>query len=82
MKKRVCLIGSILLGATMVTMGLFNNLALAQQSVQTLKSRPGPISPPNRCKARPCAVPEPSSLIFLGTSLAGLGIWSWRRKSK
>jgi len=84
MKKRVGLIGSILLGAAMVTVGLSGNLVLAESDNG---NSPGEIESngcgpsggqPSKCRA----VPEPSSILLLGVGLAALGIWSWRRKSR
>jgi PEP-CTERM motif len=87
MKKRVGLIGATLLGAAMVTVGLSSgDLALAELVAATdsaTQIRVIDVKPPTiPCNGRPCSVPEPASLILLGAGLAGLGIWSWRRKSR
>ena len=80
MKKHVGLIGSILLGATMVTVGLSGNLALAGQNDQGQNNNDQGQNTTQRPQPTH-RVPETSSLILLGVGLAGFGIWAWRRKS-
>ena len=82
MRKRVGLISTILLGAAMVTVGLSGNLALAQLEVKSDRLSGSSQIARTVAQLGGCAVPEPASLILLGAGIAGLGIWSWRRKSK
>jgi hypothetical protein len=77
MKKGVGLIGSFLLGAAMVSAGLFSDLAAAQSL-----NGCGPSGgvPPKCNGSGSASVPEPASLLVIGAGIAGLAIW--KRKSK
>jgi hypothetical protein len=89
MKKRVGLIGSIIVGAALVTVGVSGDLAWAGKqgelngegyignSVNGDRGHTGDRGD----KGKGHSVPEPSSVILLGAAAVGLGIWSWRRKS-
>jgi hypothetical protein len=77
MKTRIVLIGSIMFGAAMVTVGLSGNLALAVPDNgnfpgASITNGCGPSGgQPQKCES---SVPEPSSLILLCAGLAGFGI--------
>ena len=83
MKKRVGLIGSIMLGAAMVTVGLSGDLAWA---VPDNGNIPGASSTngcgPSGGQPQKCgSVPVPATLLLLGVPFAGLVVWKWRKKS-
>ncbi|OAI49310.1 hypothetical protein AYO43_03150 [Nitrospira sp. SCGC AG-212-E16] len=91
MKKRVGLIGSIVVGAAIVSVGLSGDFAWAAKQGElngagcigncgnSDKADKGDKG--NGDKGKGHAVPEPSSVMLLGAGLAGLGIWAWRKKS-
>ena len=94
MKKRVGLIGSIVVGTAIVTVGLSGDFAWAAKQGEL--NGAGCITncgngdksdkdvkgdKVNGDTGNGHAVPEPSSVILLGAAVVGLGIWSWRRKS-
>ena len=85
MKKRVGLIGSIVLGAATVIVGLSGGLAAAQSTVDGLTTtvRPVVVEPlrPILDPKPVYRVPESSSLILLGAGFAGLALWTWRKRS-
>jgi hypothetical protein len=89
MKKRVELIGSIVLGAAIVTVGLSGDFAwAAKQGELNGAGCIGNCGNSDKAdkgdrgdKGKGHSVPEPSSVILLGAAAVGLGIWSWRRKS-
>src|SRR6185295_7359385 len=86
MKKRVGLIGSIVVGAALVTVGASGDFAWAGKQGELIGA--GSIGNSGNGdrgdkgdKGKGHSVPEPSSVILLGAAAVGLGIWSWRRKS-
>jgi len=95
MKKRVGLIGSIVVGAALVTVGASGDFAWAGADKElkadlkelksdlkgNLKDLKGDVKDVIGKNGHTNRVPEPSSVLLLGAGLAGLGIWAWRRKS-
>ncbi len=89
MKKRVGLIGSIVVGAALVTVGVSGDLAWAGKhgelngagSIANTGNGDRGDRGDRGDKGKGNSVPEPSSVILLGAAAVGLGIWSWRRKS-
>lgn len=84
MKKRVRLLGSIMLAATFVTVGLSGGFAWAADTltVSTVTTDLVRVPLPIEIKPR-ISVPEPSSLILLAVGVIGLGAFGiWRRMSR
>jgi len=95
MKKRVGLIGSIVVGAALVTVGASGDFAWAGADKElkadlkelksdlkgNLKDLKGDVKDVIGKNGHTNRVPEPSSVLLLGAGLAGHGIWAWRRKS-
>lgn len=96
MKKRISLLGSMVLGVVFVTAGLSGNFVLAgvgQELKADLKDLKSDLKADLKDlkgdvkdiidKNKPVSrVPEASTVMLLGAAgLAGLGIWAWRRKS-
>ena len=81
MKKQVGLIGSILIAATIVTIGLGGDLAQAGPNGNngnhngSFKQDVNVQINPNIQSSNTHSVPEPASLILLGAGLAGVAIW-------